>query len=49
VEDWAAAIIVNHLIAGIDAFVAAQLWELPARVELRRTPTGTSVGVRIPW
>lgn len=34
VEDWTAAIIFNHLIAGADAFVAAQLWDVPARVSV---------------
>jgi len=32
VEDWIAALIFNHLISGADAFVAAQLWDLPAHV-----------------
>jgi hypothetical protein len=32
VEDWLAVLIFNHLIAGADAFVAAQLWDLPAHV-----------------
>jgi hypothetical protein len=37
-EDWVAVIIFNHLISGADAFVAAQLWDLPARVSLRAYP-----------
>jgi hypothetical protein len=32
VEDWIAVILFNHLISGADAFVAAQLWDLPAHV-----------------
>jgi hypothetical protein len=31
-EDWWAVIIFNHLISGADAFVEAQLWDLPAHV-----------------
>jgi hypothetical protein len=31
-EDWIAVIIFNHLLSGADAFVAAQLWDLPAHV-----------------
>lgn len=31
-EDWLAVIVFNHLLAGADAFVAAQLWDLPAHV-----------------
>lgn len=38
VEDWVAIIIFNHLFAGADAFVAAQLWDLPAHVSLRTAP-----------
>ena len=40
VEDWIAVVIFNHLFAGADAFVAAQLWDLPAQVSLRPAPRG---------
>lgn len=39
-EDWLAVVIFNHLIAGADAYVAAQLWDLPARVGVRAAPDG---------
>ncbi len=39
-EDWVAVLIFNHLISGADAYVAAQLWDLPARVGLRTAPDG---------
>jgi hypothetical protein len=39
-EDWIAAVVFTHLIAGLDAFVAAQLWDLPAQVALRPAPMG---------
>lgn len=39
-EDWLAVLIFNHLIAGADAYVAAQLWDLPARVGVRAAPDG---------
>lgn len=42
-EDWLAVMIFNHLFAGADAFVAAQLWDLPAKVAVRRSPGGTLV------
>lgn len=32
-EDWIAAIIFNHLIAGADAYVAANLWDFPVNVK----------------
>ncbi len=40
-EDWIAVVLFNHLIAGADAYVAAQLWDLPARVALRTSPAGS--------
>lgn len=39
-EDWIAVVIFNHLISGADAFVAAQLWDLPARVSVQQGPDG---------
>lgn len=39
-EDWIAAVVFTHLIAGLDAFVAAQLWDLPAQVAFRPAPMG---------
>ena len=44
-EDWMALLIFNHLFSGADAFVAAQLWDLPAKVGLRQTPFGPGVAV----
>jgi hypothetical protein len=38
VEDWLAVLLFNHLLAGADAFVAAQLWDLPGEVQLRVYP-----------
>jgi hypothetical protein len=39
-EDWLAVVAFNHLFAGADAFVAAQLWDLPGKVGLRQSPFG---------
>jgi hypothetical protein len=49
IEDWVALIIFNHLFAGADAFVAAQLWDLPGKVDLQVAPRGSRVGWSIPW
>lgn len=49
VEDWVAALVFNHLFAGIDAFVAAQLWELPGQVQFRASPQGLAVQGGIRW
>jgi hypothetical protein len=43
VEDWIAVIIFNHLISGADAFVEAQLWDLPSRVQAFRASDGSTV------
>ncbi len=40
VEDWIAAIAFNHLISAADAFVSAQLWDVPARVTMVPTRQG---------
>jgi uncharacterized protein DUF5683 len=46
-EDWFAALVFNHLFSGADAFVSAQLWDLPAQVSFRATPFGYGMGVTI--
>jgi hypothetical protein len=35
VEDWLAVLAFNHLFAGADAFVGAQLWDVPMSVSAR--------------
>ena len=49
VEDWRALLVFNHLFAGADAFVSAQLWDLPGRVDLRIAPRTSRLGYVIPW
>jgi len=48
-EDWTAILVFNHLIAGAEAFVAAQLWDLPQHVKLRVSPVrgGLAVTARL--
>ena len=50
-EDWVALLIFNHLFSGADAYVAAQLWDLPANVAIRWLPGGPMVqaAFRISW
>jgi len=38
VEDWVAVILFNHLFSGADAYVAANLWDLPQHLSMRATP-----------
>jgi len=42
-EDWLAAIVFNHLISGADAYVAANLWDFPANVNVAATPHSTRI------
>ena len=49
VEDWVAVLIFNHFFSGADAFVAAQLWDLPAVLTARPTAKGATVSTRVSW
>jgi hypothetical protein len=48
-EDWIAVLVFNHLVAGADAFVAAQLWDLPGQVSFRPAPGGAAVSASLTW
>lgn len=48
-EDWYAAILFNHLLSGADAFVAAQLWNVPRTVALRPYADGIALVATIHW
>lgn len=48
-EDWMAVLIFNHLFAGADAYVAAQLWDLPGKVALRQLPFGPAIALTMPF
>jgi hypothetical protein len=43
-EDWIAMIIFNHIIAGADAYVAANLWDFRANVAVAPGGHGASLG-----
>ncbi len=43
VEDWLAAIAFNHLLSGADAFVSAQLWDMPVRMTVTPMQGGAAV------
>jgi hypothetical protein len=47
VEDWIAAIAFNHLISAADAFVSAQLWDVPTRVTLIPSPRGLTLAATV--
>ena len=44
-EDWIAVVVFNHLFSGADAYVAAQLWDLPAHLGVRTAPDGSTAVV----
>ena len=48
-EDYYALIIATHLLAGAEAFVAAQLWDLPAHVSIKQLPFGPALAVSFRW
>lgn len=48
-EDYLILMAFNHLIAGVDAFIAAHLWDLPTQVSIRSTGEGAMVAARITW
>jgi len=47
VEDWIAVLVANHLFSGLDAYVSANLWDLPAELSVHPTSTGTNVGLTL--
>lgn len=48
-EDWLAALLFNHLIAGADAFVAAQLWDVNRTVTVKPYRDGAALVATIHW
>ena len=49
VEDWVAALLLNHLFSGADAFVAAHLWDVPAQLSMRTGGGRTALVARVRW
>ncbi|HEX9729791.1 MAG TPA: hypothetical protein VGA37_14935 [Gemmatimonadales bacterium] len=48
IQDWAVLIVFNHLMAGAEAFVSAQLWDFPIELETRGLPDGSlGLGARV--
>ena len=48
-EDWIALMAFNHLFAGAEAFVAAHLYDVPARVSVLPAENGVMVAARFSW
>jgi hypothetical protein len=49
VEDWIAVLIFNHFFSGADAFVAAQLWDLPIVLSAEPSERGGRLAARVRW
>jgi hypothetical protein len=49
VEDWVAFLIANHLFSGADAFVAANLWDVPTQLQISVTRDRASFGAKVTW
>jgi hypothetical protein len=50
VEDWFVLLAFNHLLAGLEAYVSANMWDFPVELEARALPGGSlglGVGVAL--
>lgn len=47
-EDWLVLLGFNHLLAALEAYVSAHLWDFPGDLRLRRGPGGTEASLRLP-
>lgn len=50
IQDWLVLLVFNHLLAGTEAFVSANLWDFPGELESRVLPGGSvGVGLSLYW
>ena len=47
-EDWLVLLGVNHLLAGLEAFIAANLEDFPGELKVERIPHGVGASVSLP-
>lgn len=47
-EDWIVILAVNHLLAGLEAYVSAHLWDFPGDLALKPTQGGVAASVSFP-
>jgi len=47
-QDWIVLLAFNHLLAGAEAYVAAQLWDFPGEIQLQTLPKGVGAGLHLP-
>ena len=47
-EDWLVLLGFNHLMAGLEAYVSAHLWDFPGDLKIRATPGSVGASAVIP-
>jgi hypothetical protein len=47
-QDWLILLAFNHLMAGLEAYVSAHLWDFPEDLKLRTIPGGIGVQAPLP-
>jgi len=47
-EDWIVILALNHLLAGLEAYVSAHLWDFPGDLALKPTRGGIAASVSFP-
>lgn len=47
-EDWIVLLGFNHLMAALEAYVSAHLWDFPGDLRVRRAPGRTEAGLSLP-
>jgi hypothetical protein len=48
-EDWFAVLAFNHLIAGAEAYVSANLWDLPTQITATPSRDGVRLAMSVAW
>ena len=48
-EDWLVIMAVNHLLAGLEAYVSAHLWDFPGDLALKPSRGGVAASVSFPF
>jgi len=47
-ENWLVLLGLNHLLAGLEAFIAANLEDFPSELKIERVPHGVGASVTLP-
>lgn len=47
-QDWITLLVFNHLLAGMEAYVAAHLWDFPGDLRLQALPGGVGAAAAVP-